>query len=231
MKLPGLTIFFPYLDDSGALETMLAACERAGRENAQRVELLVVDDGSAPEEAAALDEAAARFGARVIRHPRTLGYGAAVRRGLAESALDWVFYTDGDAQYDPLELCALVALWRADPSLDFINGWKKSRADAWPRVVLGAGYRALTRAWFGLPVQDVNCDFRLVRGPLARSLGLRCEGGGIGLELVRSARKAGARFAEAPVSHRPRRYGRSSFFNPAGVARLARELLSQALDR
>jgi glycosyltransferase involved in cell wall biosynthesis len=223
-KLPSLTVFFPFLNDSPVVGSLLDRAAAAARACADRHEILVVDDGSAPEEAVLLDAEAARRGARVVRHARNLGYGAAVRRGLAEAASEWVFYTDGDAQYDPAELERLVDLWRADRSLDFLNGRKTSRSDPFSRRVLGGGYRFLARAVLGAPVSDVNCDFRLIRTSLLRRLSLASEGGGVGLELTRAAAAAGARFAEAGVTHSARRHGRSEFFRPRGLIQLARDL-------
>jgi len=37
---------------------------------------------------------------RVITHPENRGYGGALRTGFAEARKEWVFYTDGDGQYD-----------------------------------------------------------------------------------------------------------------------------------
>jgi glycosyltransferase involved in cell wall biosynthesis len=230
-KLPSLTVFFPYLNDSPAVGDLLDRAAAAARECADLHELLVVDDGSAPEEAARLDAEAARRGARVVRHPRNLGYGAAVRRGLSEARSEWVFYTDGDAQYDPAELERLVELWRADASLDFLNGRKTSRSDPFSRRLLGGGYRLLARSLFGAPVSDVNCDFRLMKTALLRRLSLASEGGGVGLELTRAAAAAGARFGETGVTHLPRRHGRSEFFRPRGLLQLARDLAHELARR
>jgi glycosyltransferase involved in cell wall biosynthesis len=223
-KLSSLTVFFPYLNDSPAIESLLVRGAAAAEADAERYELLVIDDGSSAEEAARLDAAAARRKARVVRHERNLGYGAAVRRGLAESRSEWVFYTDGDGQYDPAELLKLVDLWRADDKLDFLNGRKVSRSDPFSRRLLGSGYRLLARAAFGAPVSDVNCDFRLMRTSLLRGLALESQGGGIGLELTLAAAAAGARFSEADVTHLPRLHGESQFFRPRGLLQLARDL-------
>ena len=224
VKLPSLTVFFLYLNDSPAVGGLLDRAAAAARACADRHELLVVDDGSAPEEAPRLDAEAVRRGARVVRHERNLGYGAAVRRGLGEARGEWIFYTDGDGQYDPAELTLLVDLWRADASLDFLNGRKTSRADSFPRRLLGGAYRLLARSLFDAPVSDVNCDFRLIKTALLRRLSLASEGGGVGLELTRAAAAAGARFGETDVTHLPRRHGRSEFFRPRGLLQLARDL-------
>jgi uncharacterized membrane protein YbhN (UPF0104 family) len=72
------------------------------------VTALVVDDGSTDGSGAL----AAAAGARVVRQPRNLGLGAAVRRGLAEaSALRpaAVVYLDADLEYDPAEVGRLAA--------------------------------------------------------------------------------------------------------------------------
>jgi glycosyltransferase involved in cell wall biosynthesis len=69
---------------------------------------LVVDDGSTDGSA----ELAQAAGARVVRQPRNLGLGAAVRRGLAEAVAlgpAAVVYLDADLEYDPAELGMLAA--------------------------------------------------------------------------------------------------------------------------
>ena len=230
-KLPSLTVFFLYLNDSATVGGLLDRAAAAARDCAERHELLVVDDGSVPEEAARLDAAASARGARVIRHPRTLGYGAAVRRGLIEARGEWVFYTDGDAQYDPAELARLVDLWRGDPSLDFLSGRRIARADALARRPFGGGFRLFARSFLGAPVSDVNCSFRLIKTALVRRLSLSSEGGGVSLELTRGAAAAGARFGETGVTHLPRLHGRSEFFRPHGLFQFGRDLGREFIAR
>src|SRR5690606_41805782 len=46
---------------------------------------------------------------RVVDHVKNRGYGGALRSGFASATKEWVFYTDGDAQYDPRELLRLVS--------------------------------------------------------------------------------------------------------------------------
>ena len=57
-----------------------------------------------------LDEMVTRYPElRVVHHAVNLGYGAALRTGFDAATKDWIFYTDGDGQYNPLELIDLVA--------------------------------------------------------------------------------------------------------------------------
>ncbi len=63
---------------------------------------------------------------RVVHHPVNRGYGGALRSGFQAARKDLVFYTDGDAQYDPAEM---RLLWeRMTPEVGWVNGYKISRS-------------------------------------------------------------------------------------------------------
>ena len=79
---------------------------------------------------------------------------------------------------------------------------------------------------FALPVRDVDCDFRLFRRALLERVQLTSVSGTIALELVFKFQRFGARFAEVPVHHYHRVYGRSQFFTLRWVGRTIRQLLA-----
>ncbi|NOT64195.1 MAG: glycosyltransferase, partial [Acidobacteria bacterium] len=141
--------------------------------------------------------------------------------GLLTATKDWVFYTDGDAQYDVNELRDLVALVRDD--VDVVNGYKRKRSDHRRRIVLGGIYKRLSRALFGLPIRDVDCDFRLMRRTVIQSIDLRSTSGVVCTEMVYKLAQAGARFVETPVHHYARMHGQSQFFTWRSVAKTARD--------
>ena len=89
------------------------------------------------------------------------GYGGALRSGFASATKDFVFYTDGDAQYDPHEMNLLAQAMR--PGVDMVNGYKIERNDPLHRVVIGRLYQFGVKSMFGLSLRDVDCDFRLMR--------------------------------------------------------------------
>ena len=96
-----------------------------------------------------------------MHHEKNRGYGGALRTGFATATRELVFYTDGDAQYDPAEM---ELLWRRfDDSVDLVNGYKISRSDPMHRIVIGRIYHHTVKMLFGLGVRDVDCDFRLMR--------------------------------------------------------------------
>jgi glycosyltransferase involved in cell wall biosynthesis len=186
---------------------------------------VVVDDGSADRTLLALDELlkVASLPLRVVRHPRNLGYGGALRTGFACATRDWVFYTDGDAQYDVAELQSLASFARDD--VDVVQGYKLARQDPWYRMLIGALYRRAAGVLFNLKIRDVDCDFRLIRRSVLQQIELEHNSGVVCLELVRKLQDAGARFVEVAVRHYPRAYGRSQFFTPRRIAEVGIDIV------
>jgi glycosyltransferase involved in cell wall biosynthesis len=237
-KLSGISAFFPAYNDGGTIASMVVSTLMTLRDCADDFEVIVVDDGSSDYTGELLDELA-RIHApavRVIHHGKNRGYGGALRSGFAAAVKDWIFYTDGDAQYDPRELRLLVAACVGlEERVDVINGYKISRSDPWYRQIIGRVYHHVVKWMFGFKLRDVDCDFRLIRRSVFEHIQLRSDSGTICLELVKKLQDAGYRFAEVPVHHYHRAFGRSQFFNFRRVFRtlvqlagLWRELVWQA---
>ena len=84
---------------------------------------------------------------RIVHHEKNKGYGGALRTGFSEASKEFVFYTDGDAQYDVRDL---PALWKVmDDSVDMVQGYKIGRSDPLHRVIIGRVYHWVTNLAFG----------------------------------------------------------------------------------
>lgn len=220
---PSISVFFPAYNDGGTIPSMVLTALMALREVADDYEILVINDGSADYTAAVLDELASRYPElRVIHHERNTGYGGALRSGFSHATKELIFYTDGDAQYDPRELERLVAAWH--DGVDLVNGYKISRSDPLHRVVIGRLYHWTVKLAFGLRLRDVDCDFRLMRRSIFDRVHLESDSGVICVELMKKVQDAGFRIAEVPVHHYHRAYGKSQFFNFRRVWRTGKQL-------
>jgi glycosyltransferase involved in cell wall biosynthesis len=221
--VPSITAFFPAYNDGGTIPSMVLTALLALRTVSDDYEVVVVNDGSADYTPAVLDELTTRYPElRVIHHPQNRGYGAALRTGFAAASKEWVFYTDGDAQYDPRELTALVAA--LDDNVDVVNGYKITRHDPIGRRIVGRLYHHFVRMAFGFRLRDVDCDFRLIRRSIFDEIELESDTGTICLEMVKKFQDAGCVFAEVPVHHYHRQYGVSQFFNWRRLLRTVRHL-------
>jgi glycosyltransferase involved in cell wall biosynthesis len=217
---PGLTVFFPAYNDSGTIASLVMTAVQTARRLTPDFEVLVVNDGSYDRTALILEELARLYPeVRVVNHERNRGYGGALRSGFAAARKEFVFYTDGDAQYDPAEL---ELLWRRlTPEVDLVNGYKISRSDPRHRILIGRIYHHTVRLLFGLRVRDVDCDFRLLRRSIFDRVRLEKSSGVICLEMMKKIQDAGFRIAEVPVHHFHRAYGKSQFFNVRWIIRTA----------
>lgn len=137
------------------------------------------------------------------------GY-AVIKHGFYNATSDWVFYTDGDAQYHLDELVKLVRV-RNKYNCDVVNGYKVCRSDNLLRRVTGKGYEILSRFLFKLPIRDLDCDFRLIRMKFLKGVIFESSSSSILLELILKLKNNGAVFKECPVSHYPRIYGHSNY--------------------
>ena len=216
--MPSLSIFFPAYNDAGTIASLVIVAHMTARRLTDDYEVIVVDDGSPDHTGELLDEMAKEFPwLKVVHHGKNRGYGGALRTGFETATKDLVFYTDGDAQYDPREM---AKLWEAfHPDVDFVNGYKIVRADPLHRIVIGRLYHLFVRTLFGLRLQDVDCDFRLMRRDVFTKVALTRSSGVICVELMKKVQDKGFRIAQVPVHHYHRSYGKSQFFNFRRVAK------------
>lgn len=225
MKLSSVTAFFPCYNDAGTIPTMILRALDVLPQITDDYEVIVINDGSVDDSGRVLDTIAAKFDhVRVIHRERPSGYGGVLRGGFAAAQKDWVFYTDGDAQYDVRELTRLAAEVR--DGVDLVNGYKIKRHDPFHRVVIGLAYQYFVKFAFGLVIRDVDCDFRLMRRAIFDHITLESTTGTITVELVKKIQDAGYTLVEVPVHHWYRQYGESQFFNFARVGRTLLALIN-----
>jgi glycosyltransferase involved in cell wall biosynthesis len=214
----GLSVFFPAYNDAPSLPELLAKTFATLRQHVEGFEVIVVNDGSYDNTGEVLAKLAAEYAPhlRVITHEVNRGYGGALRTGFASATKEFVFYTDGDGQYDPGELPKLLALMT--PDVSFVNGYKLERNDPWHRIVIGKTYNQFARLLFNVSLRDIDCDFRLIRRSLLDEIHLESTSGTICVELVRKLELIDMEVREVGVHHYPRLHGRSQFFRLKSLA-------------
>ena len=211
-KFPSLSVFFPAYNDAPSLARLLAKTFAVLERHVEDYEVIVVNDGSQDDTAKVLAASAATYGGklRVVTHPRNLGYGMALRSGMEAARKEFIFYTDGDGQYDVDELPKLLT--RMAPGVGLVNGYKLERHDPLHRVWIGKFYNFCARLLFRIRIRDIDCDYRLMRRSLVEKMRLESTSGTICVELVRKFELSGCEVVEVGVRHYPRLHGRSQFF-------------------
>jgi glycosyltransferase involved in cell wall biosynthesis len=209
-------------EEANVVEAIERATEVASELCADH-EIIVVDDGSTDATAEKVRELARddpRI--RLVTHPINLGYGEALRSGFRAAAMDLVFFTDADNQFDLKELKALLP-WT--DHVDVVAGYRLNRQDRRGRRVAALLWNYLVRVLFYVPVRDIDCAFKVFRREILEEIDIRSMGAMVNTELMVKLGRAGASVVEVGVTHYPRTAGTARGASPRVVLRAMVELL------
>jgi len=211
-KLSSLSIFMPFFNDEGTVFRAIVLAYAVGHQVTDDLEVIAIHGGRSRDKTwQALQVARRKFPKlRLINKVNNkIGY-AVIKYGFATAKKDWVFYTDGDLQYDLRELNKLVVA-QLNTGADVINGYKLLRAEGGWRELLGESWSWFITRYHRFPIRDIDCDFRLIRRSFLQGAHFSAMGAEILEELITHLQKQGARFVEIPVAHYPRQYGHSNY--------------------
>jgi glycosyltransferase involved in cell wall biosynthesis len=205
---PYLSVVVPVYDEEESLEGLHAELEAALGGLAGGYEVLYVDDGSRDGSLARLRAIGARDPrVRVIALERNCGQTAAFEAGFARARGEVTATLDADGQNDPADLPRLLARLE-EGDVDGVDGVRVERRDSWVRRLSSRVANAFRNRMTHDRVTDVGCSLRVVRTEYLRRIKLYR---GLHRFLPTLLRLEGARVVELPVSHRPRRHGRSKY--------------------
>ncbi len=221
-RLPSLTIFFPcYNEEANVERTTLAALE-AGQRFTDDLEVIIVNDGSRDRTGELADRlAAAHPQVRAVHNSPNLGYGGALQRGFREATREWIFYTDGDGQFDFSEIATLLPMM---DRFDILSAYRLDRQDSWLRKVNAWCWTMLVNLLFGLRLRDIDCAFKLFPRRLFDQIEMWSMGALIDTEILAKARLLGYRIGQIGVHHFPRTAGSQTGANLRVIFRAFKEL-------
>ena len=228
-----LSYFFPAHDEAANVAGLITEALEALPGVARRFEIICVDDGSSDGTGAIADDLAeAHPGVvRVVRHPRNMGYGWALRSGLAAARYPLICFTDGDRQFRVADVARLLRRLEPEPGgsggpgerPDVVAGYRIKRADSSVRLLYARVYRFCLRAFFGLRVKDPDCACKLFRRDALEGVRVTSGGAFLSAELLIKIGALGGRVVEVGVPHHPRTAGRASGADPRVVLRAVRD--------
>ena len=196
-------------------------------------ELIIVDDCST-DGSSELIRNELQGKAKVVRHERNRGKGAAIRTGLARSTGDYVIIQDADLELDPEDYRLLLKPVQ-DGVADVIFGTRMINYDYHHAVQGSSADRGIFFAslvlnlmvnlLFTATVTDVMIGYKLIRTDIFRSLDIRSNGFDIEVEIAAKLLKRGHRIHEVPVRYYPRRFDEGKKISWRDVPRILRSLL------
>jgi len=196
-----LSIVMPVYNERG---TVRSAIERVlAVDYSCPVELVVIDDGSTDGTAGILQELSGE-GMRLVRHPRNLGKGAAVRSGVAEAVGSHMIILDADLEYSPDDIPAMlgpVLGGRADHVFGSRVFGLNTRYQSFRFAMGGRALTLMANILYDSCITDMHTCLKLL--PIADFQALRLSENGFGMDTEIAARllRGGMRPFEVPVSY------------------------------
>lgn len=146
-----LSVILPCLNESATLSGLVEKIETLYPD----AEIIVVDDGSSP-------PVPPTGSARIIRHPKTIGNGAAIKTGVRNATGDYLVFMDSDGQHDPNDISRLMEGF--DRGFDMVVGARdtSTHASAYRRYA-NFGFNKLATLMTGFHIEDLTSGFRAAR--------------------------------------------------------------------
>jgi glycosyltransferase involved in cell wall biosynthesis len=152
-----LSIIMPAKNEAGAIAKTVSGAKVAF----PNAEIIVVDDGSTDDTGALAENA----GAIVVRHPISMGNGAAIKAGARAASGEILAFMDADGQHGGDELSLLLE--RLDAGYDMAIGARDSGSHAnFGRLFANGFYNELASLLCGHRIPDLTSGFRVVRAKL-----------------------------------------------------------------
>ena len=217
-----ISVFFPCYNEQDNVKRVAAKAVEVLEAMGADFEVIIVNDGSADKTGQVADSVAqADKRVRVVHHPQNRGYGAALQSGIRAAQKNYIFFTDGDGQFDIGEIQLLLPFIEQS---DIVCGYRLNRKDPFMRKLNGWMWTKLVCMLFGMRIRDIDCAFKMFRREVFDGMKLSSTGALISAEILARATKRGCRIAEVGVHHYPRTAGKQTGANLKVILRAFKEL-------
>jgi glycosyltransferase involved in cell wall biosynthesis len=210
-----VSFFFPVFRDERSVRNVAEKALKLLSELCSDYEIIIVDDGSPDRSGEIADELAREHGSiRVIHHGKNLGYGSAVRSGLAASRFEYICLTDGDDEYEVEDFRKLLKL---RDRYDLIITFRYKKIYSNTRIFVSWVYNKLLRLLFRMPFRDVSTGLRMIRKSVIEDLALESTSPFVGAEIAIKAMLKGYAVGEVGIQTFPRVFGKGATVSVSNI--------------
>jgi len=213
-----LSILIPIFNEEENIpslyDRLLAALKKIGRP----YEVIFIDDGSSDGSLEILlDISKKNSNVKIISFSRNFGQTAALSAGIDCSRGEILIPMDGDLQNDPEDILPLLE--KIEEGYDAVSGWRKDRKDPFltrrlPSIIANKMISLIS----GVRLHDYGCTLKAYKRDILKNIRLYGE---MHRFIPIYAQWIGARVAEIPVNHFPRKSGSSNY----GLSRIFKVIL------
>ncbi|MBD3420022.1 MAG: glycosyltransferase [Chitinivibrionales bacterium] len=203
-----ISIIIPIYNEEKSIARLIEMTIRAICNISHDYEIIIINDGSTDHTQQELNKIMHAYSKiSYIALRKNFGQTAAIMAGIDNASGDIIITMDGDLQNDPEDIPKL--LQKLNEGYDVSSGWRQKRKDNFvTRVVPSKIANFLISIVSGVKLHDYGCSLKAYKKEILKDVKLYGE---MHRFIPIFAKWQGARVAEVPVTHHPRRYGKSHY--------------------
>ena len=224
-SLPSLSITYPCYNEEANVEKTTMKALAAAAKFTNDFEIIIVNDGSKDRTGEIADRLAQQFPqVRVIHNNPNKGYGGALSAGLKAAVKEYIFFTDGDGQFDMNEIELLIPII-SEEGIDIAAGYRLDRKEGIIRKFNAWAYgQVLVPLVLHVRVRDLDCAFKVFHRRVIDSMELESTGALINAEIMAKAKRFGFKWKQTGVHHFACEAGEQTGANLSVIMRMFKEL-------
>jgi len=201
-----ISVVVPVFNEEENLPILLSRLVEVLNGLHQPFEMIFVDDGSSDGSRKVLKEMINQYPPlRLIGFKENRGLSTALLAGMREARGKKIVTLDSDLQNDPADIPKLL---REMDHYDMATGWRQKREDPWLKKISSKIANAVRNRLSGERIHDSACTLRAFRRECLQDIWVF---NGMHRFLSTLVKMEGYRIVEVPVSHHPRRFGKSKY--------------------
>ncbi len=218
-----VSILFPLYKDKKTVKKMILKSNKLLKKMKKKGEIIIVDDGC-PEKSGHYARIISKKikNVKVIFHKKNMGYGAAIKTGLKNCRNEWIFQTDGDAEYDVNDLLKLIKKTKVS---DLIVTYRLKKKYKTSRIVISWIYNVILRILFHTKFKDISTGSRLINKKILKKINLISNSPFLGAELAIKTKYKGFKVSEVGIHTYPRTFGSGSSVSFKNILLTIKEML------
>ena len=222
-NIKSISIIFPLYKDRSTVREMIMKSNKLLKKLKVKSEIIIVDDGCPQKSGYYAKEISKKIkSCKVIFHKKNMGYGAAIKTGLKNCNYEWIFQTDGDAEYDVDDLIKLI---KKSKGSDLVVTYRLKKKYKTSRIVISWIYNVILRLLFHTPFRDISTGSRLIKKSLLKKINLISNSPFLGAELAIKSKYKGLKVSEVGIHTYPRTFGTGSSVSFKNILLTIKEML------
>ena len=203
---------------------MIFKCDKILKKIKKKGEIIIVDDGC-PERSGYYAKMISKKikNIKIIFHKKNMGYGAAIKTGLKNCKNEWIFQTDGDAEYDVNDLLKLMKKTKMS---DLVVTYRLKKKYKTSRIVISWIYNVILRILFHTDFKDISTGSRLINRSILKKIKLISNSPFLGAELAIKSKYKGFKVSEVGINTYPRTFGTGSSVSLKNILLTIKEMIT-----